>query len=242
MRSGAHAHIFGGMRGRACHPPIDHDHVRTIELLAFKNMLKRNRMRLRWIAAHDENGLRIANIVVAVRHRAIAPGIGDPSDRGGMADTRLMIGIVGSPERRELAVEIGGFIGELGRAEPVDRVRSRLLANFQQLVADLVDRCFPRYAGPLAAYELYGITQPALAQHVVANRRAFAAMRSAIDRAVVVRLLADPHAICDFCDHRTADRTMGADILAGRNRRTGGRWRTGLSPAKPPARQLLRRR
>src|SRR3984893_18182660 len=231
MRSGAHAHIFGGMRGRAWHPRIDHDHVGAIELLAFKNVLKRNRMRLRWIAAHDENGLGIANIVVAVRHRAIAPGIGDPGDRGGMTDARLMIGIVGSPERRELAVEIGGFIGELGRAEPVDRIRSRLLANFQQLVADLVDRWFPRYADPLAAYELYGITQPALAQHIVAHRRTLAAMRSAIDRAVIVRLLADPHAICNLCDHRTADRTMGADILAGRNRRTGGGRRTSLRPA-----------
>src|SRR5450631_226139 len=199
-------------------------------------------MRLCRIAAHDENGLGVANIVVAVRHRAIAPGVGDPGDRGGMTDTRLMIGIIGSPERRELAVEVGGLISELGRSQPVHRVRSRFLANFQQLVANLIDGCFPRYADPLAVHELDGITQPTLAQHVVADRRTLAAMRSAIDRAIVVRLLADPHAICDLCDHRTADRTMGADILAGRNRRTGGRWRTSLRLANAAERQIAERR
>jgi hypothetical protein len=67
-----------------------------------------------------------------------------------MADTRLMIGIIGAPEGCELAIEVGGFVGELGRAKPVNRVRSRLLANFQKFVADLVDRRFPRDTGPLA--------------------------------------------------------------------------------------------
>ena len=230
------------MRSGPRHPRIDDDHVGAVEFLAFENVLQRNRMRLGRIAAHDQNGLGIANVVVAVGHRAIAPGIGYAGDRGGMADTRLMIGIVGSPEGRELAVEIGGFVGELGRTEPVDRVRSRLLANFQQLVADLVDRLFPGDADPLAVHELHGIAQPALAQHVVANRRTLAAMRSAIDRAVVVRLLADPHAIRDFGDNRAADRTMGADILAGRDRRPRRRWRTSFGLAYAAKREIAERR
>jgi hypothetical protein len=37
-----------------------------------------------------------------------------------MTDARLVIGIIGSPERGELAVEVGGLVGEFGRAEPVD--------------------------------------------------------------------------------------------------------------------------
>ena len=198
-------------------------------------------MRFGWIAAHHQNGLGVANVVVAVGHRAIAPGIGYPGDRGRMADTRLMVRIIGSPERRELAVEIGGFVGELGRTEPVNRIRSRLLTDVQQLVADLVDRRFPGNPDPLAVHELHGIAQPALAQHVVAHRRALAAMRSAIDRAVVIRLLADPHAVRDFGDHRTADRTMGADILAGRNRRAGGSRRTGLGLAHAAERKTAER-
>jgi len=31
---------------------------------------------------HQQDGLGIANVIVAVRHRAIAPGIGDAGDRG----------------------------------------------------------------------------------------------------------------------------------------------------------------
>ncbi len=186
--------------------------------------------------------LAVADIVVAVGHRAIAPGIGYAGDRRGMADTRLMIGIVGSPEGRELAIEIGGFVGEFGGAEPIHRVRSGLLADFQQLVADLVDRLLPGNAHPLAVHELHGVAQAALAQHVVANRRALAAMRSAIDRAVVVRLLSDPYAVCDLRDNRTADRTMRADILAGRNRRARGRRRTSLRFAHAGERQLAERR
>ena len=114
MRARTHANILGGVRCGPRHPGIDNDHVGAVEFLAFKNMLKRNRMRLRGIATHLQNGLGIANIVVTVGHRAIAPGIGDPGDRGGMADTRLMVRVIGSPEGGELPVEVGSFVGELG--------------------------------------------------------------------------------------------------------------------------------
>jgi hypothetical protein len=67
-------------------------------------------------------------------------------------------------------------------------------------------------------------------------------MRSTVDRAVVVGLLADPHAIGDFGDHRAADRTMGADILAGGRRRARSRWRTGFRLAHPAERQIAERR
>ncbi len=121
--AGAHPHIFGRMRRGARHSRIDDDHVGAIELLAFQNMLQRDRMRLGRIAAHDHDGLGVADIVVAVGHRAVAPGIGYAGDGGGMTDARLMIGIIGSPERGELAIEIGGLVGEFGGAKPVDRVR-----------------------------------------------------------------------------------------------------------------------
>ncbi len=125
VRAGAHPHIFGRVRRRARHPRIDDDHVGAVELLALENVLQRHRMRLGGIAAHDHDGPGVADIVVAVGHRAVAPGIGHAGDGGGMTDARLMVGIVGSPERGELAVEIGGFVGELGGAEPVDRFRTR---------------------------------------------------------------------------------------------------------------------
>src|SRR5260370_11785104 len=121
-----------------------------------------------------------------------------------------------------------------------------LWGNCEQPVANLVSWGFPGFPDPAAVHELHRIAQRALAQHVVANRRALAAMRSTIDRAVIVRLLADPYAICDFGDDRAADRTMGADVLAGYYRRTRRRSRTALGlahaaqwqpahPRQPPA-------
>jgi hypothetical protein len=104
--------IFGRVRRRPREARIDDDHVGAVEFLAFENVLQRYRMRLGRIAAHDHDGLGVADVVVAVGHRPVAPGIGDASDGGGMTDARLMIRIVGSPERGELAIEIGGFVCE----------------------------------------------------------------------------------------------------------------------------------
>jgi hypothetical protein len=94
----------------------------------------------------------------------------------------------------------------------------------------------------LAIHELYRIAQAALAQYVVSDRCALAAMRAPVDWTVVIRLLADPYAICDFCDNRATDRTMCADVLPGRNRRARGRWRTGLRVAYAAERKIAESR
>ena len=240
--AGPHADIFGGMRRRPRHPRVDDDHVGAVELLALENVLHRNGMRLGRVAAHDEDRLGIADIIVAVRHSAIAPGIGDARDGGRMTDPRLVVGIIGSPEGGELAVKIGGFVGEFGRTEPVHRVRSRLLADLQQLVANLVDRLIPGDTGPSAVHQLDRVAQAASAQHVVAHRGAFGAVRAPIDRAVIDRLLPDPHAVRDFGEDRTADRAMRANILAPCDRRTRRRRRTGFGLAHGPEWQAAKHR
>src|ERR1700740_1262455 len=110
-----------------------------------------------------------------------------------MADARLMIGVVGSPERAELAEQIGTFVSHLSRAEPIDGIGARLVAHFQYLVADLVDSRVPRDAGPLPAHEFHRIAQSPLAVHELAHGSTLGAMRSAIDRGIPRRLPADPH-------------------------------------------------
>jgi hypothetical protein len=55
------------------------------------------------ISAPDDLRFRIADVIEAVGHRPVAPGVGYPGDRRRMADARLMIGIVGSPKGAELA-------------------------------------------------------------------------------------------------------------------------------------------
>src|SRR5262245_23507740 len=87
-----------------------------VELLALEQVLQRHRMRFRRIAAHDHERLGIADVVVAVGHRAVAPGTGHARDRRRVTDARLMVDVVGSPECRELAVEIRALVGELGGA------------------------------------------------------------------------------------------------------------------------------
>src|SRR6516164_9417610 len=130
-----------------------------------------------------------------------------------MADARLVIGVVASPERAQLAEQIGAFIGHLGRAEPIDRVRSGLAANVRELIADLIDSLVPIDAGPLSIDQLHRIFQPALAADELADRSAFGAMRAAIDRRIPARFLADPHAVCHFCGDRAANRAVRADAF-----------------------------
>ena len=76
--------------------------------LPSSTVLERYGVGFRRVAAHDDHGLGVADIVVAVGHGAVAPGVGDAGDRGRMTDTRLMVGVVGAPEGRKLAIEIGG--------------------------------------------------------------------------------------------------------------------------------------
>ena len=61
---------FGRVRGGACQARIDDDHVGAVELLAASTMLQRHRMRLGGIAAHDDHGLGVADVVVGL---GIAP-------------------------------------------------------------------------------------------------------------------------------------------------------------------------
>src|SRR4029079_12643196 len=132
---------------------------------------------------------------------------------GRMADTRLVIGVVGAREGAKLAEQIRAFVGHLGRAEPVNRIRARVLPDVENLVAELVDRLFPGDARPLAVAELHRILQAALAGDELAHRSALGAMRAAVDRRIPARLLADPDAVPHLGADSAADRAVRADVL-----------------------------
>ncbi len=237
-----HAHVLGRMRRGAREARLDDDEVRPVDLLADQQVLQRHRMGFGRIAAHDDQRLGVLDVVVAVGHRAVAPGIGNPGDGGRMADARLVVDRVGAPEGCEFAAEIGALVGEFCRAEPVDRLRARLLADRKQLGADLVDGLVPAHFGPLAVDELHRIFEPAVAVHQFAHRRALRAMRAAVDGTVPARFLADPHAVRHFGHDRAADRAVGADVLADGHRCAGSRRRPGLGLAHGRERQRAERR
>src|SRR5262245_40152499 len=142
-----------------------------------------------------------------------------------MANARLVIGIVGSPIRRELVIEIRTLVGELGGTQPVDRLGARLGADFRHLVADLVDRGLPRNPGPLAIYQFHRVAKATVAMNQLAGRSTLRAMRPTVDRAFPARLLANPHSVRHFGYHRAPHGAVGADILANggpADIRTGG--------------------
>ena len=219
--------IFGGVGRGAGEARVEHEHVGAVDLLAGQDVLQRHRMRFGGIRPHEDDGLRVADVVVGIGHRAVAPGIGDAGDGGGVADAGLMIDRVGAPERREFAEQIAAFVGEFRGAQQIDRIGARLGADLEHLVADLVDRLVPRDLLPLAVDQLHRIFQPAVAVHEFAHRGALGAMRAAVDRAVPGRLLADPDAVLHFGDHGAADRAMRADVLFDFRRRADD-LRTGL--------------
>ena len=169
------------------------------------------------------------------------------------------------PVRRELADEVGLLVAVLGRAEPVHRVGSGLLADAQHGVADLVDGVVPGHALPLAAGELHRVLQAAGADSVLAHRSALRAVRAQVQRGIEVGLLSGPHSVLHLGDHAAADgavRTdaaphLGRDALlragrgvglahhGGRQHRRDGRASHGQPGAPeegPPSDRIARRR
>ena len=101
---------------------VAHDKRSVVLLLGLQHVLQRHRMRLGRIAADFENGARIVNVVVGIRHRTVAPGVGNTRNRGRVTDTRLVVTVVRAPESIELAEQVRLLVAMLGGAEPIDRV------------------------------------------------------------------------------------------------------------------------
>ena len=207
------AHIFIGMRSGAGEARVNHNQIGAILFLPGQHMLQADRMRFRRIAAHDDHGFRIADVVIGIGLRAVAPSIGHTRNRGRMANTRLVIHVIGAPERRKFAEQIGPFIGEFGAAQQEGGVRPAFLPGVHQLVGDFGDGIVPGHALPLTIYQLHRVFHAPIAMHQFAHRSALGAMRAAIDRRFPSGFLADPNAILHFRNHGAANRAMGADIL-----------------------------
>src|SRR5262245_25549733 len=188
-----HTYVLGRVGGGARQARIDDDEISSVKLLAFEQMLQGDRMRFGGIAAEEDERLGVADVGVAVGHGAVAPRVGYAGDRRGVANARLVIGIVGAPERCELPEQIGALVGYFRRAKPIDRVRPRLLADRGELVADLAHGLVPGHTRPLAVDQLHRVAQTPIAVHKLAHRGTLGAMRPAIDRRIPAGLLADPH-------------------------------------------------
>ena len=213
VAAGADTQELVGVRGGAREAWIDHDHLCAV-FLAAQHVLHRDRVRFRGITADEEHRLAVVHVVVRVGHRAVAPGVGYAGNRRRMTDARLVVDVVRAPQGRELAEQVGLFVVELGRAQPVHRVRAGTLADVEHLVADLLDGLVPGDLGPLAAGELHRVFQPAFAVAVLAHRCALGAVAAHVERRIEVRFLSGPHAVLNFRHDAAAHGAVGADGLA----------------------------
>src|SRR5690606_12239891 len=176
-----------------------------------QHVLQRHRMGFRRVAADLEDRPRIVQVVIAVGHRAVAPGVGYAGDCRRVADARLMVDVVGTPIGGELADQVGLLVAVFGRSQPIDGIRTGGLADLQHLVANFIDGLIPRNPLPLAIDQLDRVLQPPLAMRILAHRSTLGAMRAKIEGAVPPRFLADPDTILDLGENGAADRTVSAD-------------------------------
>ena len=210
--------IFGGVCGGTGEARIENDQLGVVLLLRLHQVKQGHRVRFGRVAADQEDRAGIVDVVIGVRHRAVAPGVGNTRDRGRVTDTGLVVTVVGAPERVELPEQVGLLVIVLRGSEPVHRVGARGLADLEHLVADLVDGVFPLHPLPFAADQLGRIFQPAFAMRVLTHRRTLGAMGAEVERAVESGLLAEPDTAAHLSEHGATDRTVGAHGFLDFNR------------------------
>ena len=128
-----------------------------------------------------------------------------------MANTRLVIGVVGAPEADKLAHQIRLLVVVLGRTNEVNAVGAAGFAQLHHAFADFFEGYVPANALVFAVDQLHGVAQAVLAVAVFAQCRALGAMGAQIDRGIKHGLLANPNAVFDNRIDSTAHRAVCAN-------------------------------
>ncbi len=226
-RTQGEVHVrLGGGAGAA---RVDHQDLAAVALFGQQDVLHGDRVGLRRVGADKHDRLAVMHVVQAVGHGAVAPGVGYTCDRGGVADARLMIHVVGAPQGRHLAKQISLLVGVLGGAEPVDAVGAGLLAQTQHLIAHLFDGLIPADALPLAAHQLHRVLEATLAVTVLAQSRPLGAVTAKVEGVIKGWLLAGPDAVLYLGIDTAAHRAVGTDGALHLDRHLG-RHGFGLGP------------
>ena len=209
--AGAEADEFVGMGRRPGEARVADDEGGVVLLFRLQDVLHGDRVGFRRVGADEEDGARLLDIVEVVGHGAVAPGVGHAGNCRRVTDASLVVTVVGAPEGVEFTEQVGLFIAELGRSQPVNRIRTGRLADFQHLVADLVDGFIPRNPFPFSAFQLHRILQAPFTAGEVPDAGALGAVAAEVEGVVEVRLLADPDTLVHLGDDAATDRTVGAD-------------------------------
>ena len=101
-------------------------------------------MIFRRIGADDENHFGVLALVESSRHRAGADAFHQRGDRGGVAQPRAVIDVVGAETgAHEFLEQIGLLVRALGRAETGKTLRTVAVADFLQARRGAVERLVP---------------------------------------------------------------------------------------------------
>ena len=161
------------------------------------------------VAADQEDRARQVDIVVAVRHRAIAPGIGHARDRRRMADARLMIDVVRPPERCKLGQRRGARRDALASLRRAHLGAQRQLPLGQTVAAVLPKLGFGTVLFRAASAER-ALVHLAARTETAGLRKLWRSERTSI-RAIAAAdaqvLRMEDHAICGLID--AVDRAYG---------------------------------
>src|SRR6185295_3136352 len=101
-----------------------------------------------------------------------------------MADACCVVDVVGAPERRKLAEDVGILVREFRGADPVDGIGSRSFTDRGEFVANLINGSVPAQPDPVAIEELHWIFQAAVAVYDLTCCSSLGAMRTSVDRRV----------------------------------------------------------
>ena len=211
VRTGANAHVLVGFSSGAGKARVRDDDVAVVALLGDQNVLHGHRVGFTGVGANEEHRFAVMHIVERVGHRSVTPGIRNARHSGGVANTRLVIGVVGAPHGGELAHQVRLLVTELGRPQPVNAVGAVGVAQFQQLVANLIDGVVPAQALPFTGDQFHRVLQAASGVAVLAERRTFGTVSATVDRVVEGGLLLGPDALLNLGIHTAAYRAVGAD-------------------------------
>ena len=190
----ANAHVFVGSCRCACEAWIDHDHLAAI-FFGMQHVQHADRVCFGSVGANVHGALAVLHVVVRIGHGAVAPCIGHTGNGGGVANTRLVIGVVGAPEADKLAHEIRLFVVVLGGTNEVNAVRAAGFAQVGHALADFFEGHVPADALVFAVDQLHGVTQAVFAVAVFAQCCTFGAVRAQVDGGVEHGLLTNPHAV-----------------------------------------------
>ena len=145
------------------------------------------------------------DITEVIGHSAITPRVRHTGDCWAVSDACLVVDIVGTEHGRKFADVIRLLVGDLGRSQEHDGVRTIRITKLGQLGADFAHGVIPARSLPLTADLFGGVSQTVGCAVFVDHIRTFTAVSSTADGVVLSDFLAQPDSVFYFGNYAASD-------------------------------------